>query len=107
MFVRIFSLALAALLVSGCANNSPVLGNKNISYGDTKAVETVTNEFGSTDLQMIAESMTRSLAQSGILQGRPVVPVYYVKNTTSEYTATRDIPPNIKTQLTKKTENQR
>jgi hypothetical protein len=35
MFLRISSLALAALLVSGCANNSPVLGNKNISYGDT------------------------------------------------------------------------
>ena len=30
------------------ANTSPVLGSKNINYGDTKAVETVTNEFGST-----------------------------------------------------------
>nr|BFE93098.1 hypothetical protein GCM10020185_36340 [Pseudomonas brassicacearum subsp. brassicacearum] len=101
MFVRISSLALAALLVSGCANNSPVLGNKNISYGDTKAVETVTNEFGSTDLQMIAESMTRSLAQSGILQGRPVVQVYDVKNKTSEYIDTREITTSIKTQLMK------
>ena len=101
MFVRISSIALAALLVSGCANNSPVLGNKNISYGDTKAVETVTNEFGSTDLQMIAESMTRSLAQSGVLQGRPVVQVYDVKNKTSEYIDTREITTSIKTQLMK------
>ncbi|PRW95595.1 penicillin-binding protein activator LpoB, partial [Pseudomonas fragi] len=71
MFARFSMLAVVALLASGCSNTSPVLGSKNISYGDTKAVETVTNEFGSTDLQMIAESMTRSLAQSGILQGRP------------------------------------
>ncbi len=78
-----------------------MLGGKNISYGDTKAVELVTNEFGSTDLQMIAESMTRSLAQSGILQGRPVVQVYDVKNKTSEYIDTREITTSIKTQLMK------
>lgn len=60
MFARFSFIAVIALLASGCANTSPTLGSKNISYGDTKAVETVTNEFGSTDLQMIAESMTRS-----------------------------------------------
>ncbi|XVN18239.1 penicillin-binding protein activator LpoB [Pseudomonas corrugata] len=102
MFTRVAFITLAALLVSGCANNSPVLGNKNITYGDTKAVETVTNEFGSTDLQMIAaESMTRSLAQSGVLHGRPVVQVYDVKNKTSEYIDTREITTSIKTQLMK------
>ena len=101
MFARFSFLAMAALLASGCANNSPVLGGKNISYGDSKAVELVTNEFGSTDLQMIAESMTRSLAQSGILQGRPVVQVYDVKNKTSEYIDTREITTSIKTQLMK------
>ena len=60
MFVRLSSLALSALLIGGCAvNHSPVLGSGNISYGDPKAVELVTNEFGSTDLQMIAESIDR------------------------------------------------
>ena len=101
MFARFSFLAFAALLARGCANNSPVLGGKNIGYGDSKAVELVTNEFGSTDLQMIAESMTRSLAQSGILQGRPVVQVYDVKNKTSEYIDTREITTSIKTQLMK------
>ena len=101
LFARISLLAAAALLAAGCANNSPVLGGKNIGYGDSKAVELVTNEFGSTDLQMIAESMTRSLAQSGILQGRPVVQVYDVKNKTSEYIDTREITTSIKTQLMK------
>jgi len=101
MFIRLCSIAAVALLASGCVNNSPMLGSKNISYGDTKAVETVTTEFGSTDLQMIAESMTRSLAQSGTLQGRPIVQVYDVKNKTSEYIDTREITTSIKTQLMK------
>jgi uncharacterized protein (TIGR02722 family) len=101
MFARFSILAVVAALASGCANTSPVLGGKNISYGDTKAVELVTNEFGSTDLQMIAESMTRSLAQSGMLHGRPVVQVYDVKNKTSEYIDTREITTTIKTQLMK------
>ncbi|MGE7990818.1 penicillin-binding protein activator LpoB [Pseudomonas sp. NPDC089554] len=101
MFARISLAAIAIALVSGCSTPSPVLGGKNISYGDAKAVELVTNEFGSTDLQMIAESMTRSLAQSGVLQGRPVVQVYDVKNKTSEYIDTREITTSIKTQLMK------
>jgi len=102
LFARISFVAALALLASGCAStSSPVLGGGNISYGDSKAVELVTNEFGSTDLQMIAESMTRSLAQSGVLQGRPVVQVYDVKNKTSEYIDTREITTSIKTQLMK------
>ncbi|MHC8312141.1 penicillin-binding protein activator LpoB [Pseudomonas sp. GT1P32] len=101
MFVRFSIIAAIALLASGCASNPPILGSKNTSYGDTKAVETITNEFSSTDLQIIAESMTRSLAQSGILRGRPVVQVYDVKNKTSEYIDTREITTTIKTQLMK------
>ncbi|UCP08026.1 penicillin-binding protein activator LpoB [Pseudomonas sp. MM213] len=102
MFVRFSIIAAIALLASGCASNHPpTLGSKNTSYGDTKAVETITNEFSSTDLQIIAESMTRSLAQSGILRGRPVVQVYDVKNKTSEYIDTREITTTIKTQLMK------
>ncbi|PTS82160.1 penicillin-binding protein activator LpoB [Pseudomonas sp. HMWF032] len=102
LFARLSFVAALALLASGCAStSSPVLGGGNVSYGDSKAVELVTNEFGSTDLQMIAESMTRSLAQSGVLQGRPVVQVYDVKNKTSEYIDTREITTSIKTQLLK------
>lgn len=101
LIARFSLLALIAALASGCASTSPVLGGKNINYGDSKAVELITNEFGSTDLQMIAESMTRSLAQSGTLQGRPVVQVYDVKNKTSEYIDTREITTSIKTQLMK------
>lgn len=100
--VRTFAILFIAALASGCAStSSPVLGGGNISYGDSKAVELITNEFGSSDLQSIAESMTRSLAQSGVLQGRPVIQVYDVKNKTSEYIDTREITTSIKTQLMK------
>ena len=47
-------LAAAAALLGGCAK-------EKTRYGDAKGVETVTNQFGSTDLQMIAESMARSM----------------------------------------------
>lgn len=101
MLARFTLAAVTIALVSGCSTSSPVIGGKHTSYGDSKGIELVTNEFGSTDLQMIAESMTRSLAQSGVLQGRPVVQVYDVKNKTSEYIDTREITTSIKTQLMK------
>ena len=44
-FVQL-SLLAAAVALAGCSSPSPVLGGKNISYGDSKAVELVTNEFG-------------------------------------------------------------
>ena len=100
---HIMGLVLASLL-AGCAvkPTQPVVRfDRQVNYGDAKAVELVTNEFGSTDLQMIAESMTRSLAQSGILQGRPVVQVYDVKNKTSEYIDTTHVMSSIQTALTK------
>ena len=87
-------------LLSGCSH----AGDKpSVQYGDSKGVETVTNEFGSTDLQSIAESMTRSLLQSAVItQGkRPLVTVADVKNKTSEYIDTRSITDTIRAQLSK------
>ena len=87
--------ALAAL-AAGCAH-------EKTSYGDAKGVETVTNQFGSTDLQMIAESMTRSLLNSDVVANgsRPIVTVQEVKNKTSEYIDTRSITDSIRTELQK------
>lgn len=90
------------LVIAGCADNSPmVTSERNVSYGDPDAVEVVNIDFGSTDLQMIAEKMTRSLAQSGVLRGRPVIQVYDVQNKTSEYIDTRSVTDTIKKQLMK------
>jgi len=101
-------LLLSSLFVTGCVTTgttpSPVVGDGNVQYGDAKAVEAVTNEFGSTDLQMIAEDMTRSLLQSRVItesKSRPLITIAEVKNKTSEYIDTRSITDSIRTQLGK------
>ncbi|TMS59200.1 penicillin-binding protein activator LpoB [Imbroritus primus] len=94
----------SAVVLSGCANVAGPHVGGNVQYGDARAVETVTNEFGSTDLQTIAESMTRSLLQSRAITGAretPIVALAEVKNKTSEYIDTRAITEKIRVQLTK------
>lgn len=81
---------------------SPVVRfDRQVNYGDAKAVELVTNEFGSTDLQMIAEKMVGSLLETGIFQGRPTVAISTVKNKTSEYIDTTNVMNSIQTTLVK------
>ena len=95
--VRLAGAALlcAAIALSGCAEKT--------RYGDARGVETVTNQFGSTDLQMIAESMTRSMLNTPIVTSgeRPIMTVQEVKNKTSEYIDTRSITDSIRTELQK------
>lgn len=96
--------ATVALTLGGCATTSPEVSSGPVKYGDAKAVETVTNEFGSTDLQTIAESMARSMMQSRpVTQSRktPLVTIAEVKNKTSEYIDTRSITDSIRAQLLK------
>ncbi len=96
--------AAVALGLGGCATTSPEVSSGPVKYGDSKAVETVTNEFGSTDLQTIAETMARSLLQSRpVTQSRktPLVTIAEVKNKTSEYIDTRAITDSIRAQLLK------
>jgi len=95
--------ALAATTLTGCNTvSSPVVRfDREVNYGDSKAVELVTNEFGSTDLQMIAEKMTQSLLDTPIFTGRPTVTISTVKNKTSEYIDTKNIMNTIQTTLVK------
>jgi len=94
--MAVLPLLAAGLLIGGCAKDT-------VRYGDAKGVETVTNQFGSTDLQMIAESMTRSLLNSAVVNAanRPVMTVQEVRNKTSEYIDTRAITDSIRTELQK------
>ncbi|GAB2181060.1 penicillin-binding protein activator LpoB [Denitratisoma sp. agr-D3] len=95
-------LAASLLALSACTTTSPTVGSGNVSYGDAKAVEQVTNEFGSTDLQIIAESMARSLAQSQAgARTKPTVTIAEVKNKTSEYIDTKSITDSIRVQVLK------
>jgi len=95
---RLGTLTLIALavIVAGCAK-------PQTRYGDARGVETVTNQFGSTDLQMIAESMTRSMLQAPVIVSGnlPIVTVQEVKNKTSEYIDTRAITDSIRAELQK------
>jgi uncharacterized protein (TIGR02722 family) len=95
--LALLPLLAAVALAAGCATEDKT------RYGDAKGIETVTNQFGSTDLQMIAESMTRSMLQAPvIISGNlPIVTVQEVKNKTSEYIDTRAITDSIRAELQK------
>jgi len=75
-----------------------------VKYGDSQAIETVTADFGSTDLQSVAETMVRSMLQSKAIQisrTAPLVTLAEVKNETSETINTRLITQKVRTQLLK------
>lgn len=91
------TLALAVIVsaaLAGCAKETT-------RYGDSRGVETVTNQFGSTDLQVIAEAMARSMQQAPIIASGnlPIVTVQEVRNKTSEYIDTRSITDSIRAEL--------
>jgi uncharacterized protein (TIGR02722 family) len=104
---RNLSLALLAIALGLTACESPKISSpvvrfdRQVNYGDAKAVELVTNEFGSSDLQMIAEKMVGGLLETGIFQGRPTVTISTVKNKTSEYIDTTNVMNSIQTSLVK------
>ncbi|MBX9964390.1 MAG: penicillin-binding protein activator LpoB, partial [Burkholderiales bacterium] len=87
----------ATLAVAAC-------GGPKTKYGDAGSVETVTNQFGSTDLQMLAEQMSQSMLSEApvISSGNlPIVTVQEVKNKTSEYIDTRAITNRMRATLQK------
>ncbi|MEW6992011.1 penicillin-binding protein activator LpoB [Colwelliaceae bacterium 6441] len=94
----ISSISLTILINAGCAQKSVV------RYGDATAVETTDINFGSTDLQKVANEMTDSLLLSPVVgtltnNTRPVVFVERIKNKTSEHIDTESITDTISTKL--------
>ena len=97
---------LMLLALAGCQTTSPTIGGGgDVSYGDAKAVETVTTDLGSTDIQMISEKMTQSLIQHPVVQDmirkRGLMMASPVQNKTSEYFDTKLITDTVLTQLQK------
>ena len=86
-------IALVCLWCQGCT--------KRVEYGSPTAQETVTPAFGSTDLQIIAAKMVRSLLSSPFIQegNQPVVLVGRVRNKTDEHIDTKAITDKIRTTL--------
>ncbi|WP_448552854.1 penicillin-binding protein activator LpoB [Thalassotalea montiporae] len=90
--------ALSVMALAGCSSKQVV------SYGDATAVETTDINFGSTDLQTVANQMTDSLIASPIIGSltqnkRPVVFIERLKNKTSEHIDTESITDSISTKV--------
>jgi hypothetical protein len=81
------------LSLTGCS--------KRVDYGDPTATETLTIDFGSTDLQMIAEKMVQSLLESPVVQQgeKPVIVVSRVRNKTDEHIDMKSVTDKIRTTL--------
>ncbi|HOS96597.1 MAG TPA: penicillin-binding protein activator LpoB [Deltaproteobacteria bacterium] len=89
--------AVLVAMASGCASTPEV------SYGSADQVETVTTDFGSTDLQMIAEKMVNSLLASPVIAAgtKPVFYVQKVRNKTDEHIDTTAVTDKIRVTLLK------
>ena len=84
----------AALFVSGCATT--------IDYGDPTSSKPLSTDFGSSDLQQIANSMVDSMLASAPLPAdgsRPVLIIDPVKNKTMQHIDTESITDSIRTRL--------
>ena len=96
MRVVTLSLMILALLLGGCASK--------VEYGDAQARETVTTDFGSTDLQAIAGKMVDDLlAFDPVMKmtrdNRPVIFVDRINNKTTEHIDTESVTDSIQTKL--------
>jgi uncharacterized protein (TIGR02722 family) len=87
----------AVLVLGGCAES------QHVRYGDPGKVETLTTEWGSTDLQAVADRMVGSLIRHPVIAtgNRPVVQVSTVKNKTTEHIDTKSVTDKIRTALIK------
>lgn len=101
MKLRGKTIGMAAILcctLAGCGATS-----RSVRYGDPGRVETLTADWGSTDLQSTAERMVSSLLRHPVVSGgsRPVVQVSTVKNSTTESVDTKAVTDKIRTALVK------
>ncbi|WP_108651308.1 penicillin-binding protein activator LpoB [Dongshaea marina] len=90
------TLAMAATVLSGCSST--------VSYQDPNAVETVSVDYGATDLQSIASTMADDMLSSPNLvkltaTRQPVLFVDSIRNKTSEHIDTQSITDSIETKL--------
>lgn len=94
----IFAALATTTLLSGCASTG------SVSYGDAQAVETLTTDFGSTDLQMIAAKMVDDMLMfPPVVQmtqnRRPVIVLDRIHNKTQEHIDTESITDSIQNKL--------
>lgn len=93
---KLLFIAAMALGLSACQTK--------VEYGDANAVETVSENFGSTDLQAITDKMVDSMLTTPSVMvltanKRPIIFVDKVKNKTSEHIDTESVTDSISTKL--------
>lgn len=99
--ITLCSLALA-LAACGGPQTGRVTGDGEVVYEDAQAEETVNTQWGSTDLQMTAESMTQSLLASRWItkaEAAPKIRLREVKNYTDEHIDTKGVTDKIRIKL--------
>ena len=85
-----------ALALGGCSSQPQV------TYQDPTAVETLTTDFGTTDVQLITDKMVSSLLETPVFGAeRPVIWVSPIRNKTSEHIDTKMITDRIRTAMLK------
>ncbi|HKB15945.1 MAG TPA: penicillin-binding protein activator LpoB [Planctomycetota bacterium] len=96
MKILLLALCVPALLPS-CRSRPKV------RYEDPTGVETLTVDFGSTDLQKIAADLLQSMLRHEAFNApeKPVLFVGAVENATSEHVDTRNVTDSIRTALLK------
>ncbi len=95
-----------ALLVIVCFSVSACGASRVVRYGDAQAVSTVSTDFGSSDLQQIAQAMVDSMLTFPPIveetsRRRPVVTIDRVKNKTMQHIDTESITDSIRARLLK------
>ncbi|MCI0589774.1 MAG: penicillin-binding protein activator LpoB [Planctomycetes bacterium] len=95
--MKILPLLVLPLLLS-CRSSRP-----KVRYEDPTGVETLTVDFGSTDLQKIAADLVQSMLRHEAFSAsdKPVIYVGAVENATSEHVDTRNVTDSIRTALLK------
>jgi uncharacterized protein (TIGR02722 family) len=88
--------AIGVISLSGCAST--------MQYGDAGSAKPLSTEFGSSDLQQIAETMVDSMITFPPMvqmtaSRRPVVSVDKVKNKTMQHIDTESVTDSIRTRL--------
>jgi uncharacterized protein (TIGR02722 family) len=97
-----FIVAAAVLMLGvGCSGQRAFTRG---TYEDPNTIEMLSDQFNENDLQLIAKKMVDSLAASKTfaqIQGKPIVVVGKMKNSTSEHIDMRSLADKIQVQLSR------
>src|SRR5688500_11738574 len=94
--------AIATLCLAFSAGCSSQRAFTRGTYEDPNVIEMLSDQFNENDLQLIAKKMVDSLTNSGALsqiQGRPVIVVGKMKNSTSEHIDMRSLADKMQVAL--------